>query len=310
MSRTSGVHHVAIGVKNLEPMKSFYRDILGFTEIFAEFDESEQEIMRDVARASRVVFGGVILCQRAGGILLELIRMTAPAPRPIRKDFRYGDIGVAKITVAVSDVKVLYDELKGKVNFCSGPKVTAIRGWGDYPFVYCRDPEGNLVELVSMTNVEAKGRFGGVRSIGISVTDLERSISFYQKHLGFDVVMMGSHEGFSGLVDEVSGGKDTRFRSCLLAANNKGDGMIELFEVSKPRGRSIPFSTNWGDFGYLQVCFNCNDINGMASYGEEAGIEFLCSPKRMDGGIPGHPGEFVYAKDPDGIPIEFLFLPK
>jgi catechol 2,3-dioxygenase-like lactoylglutathione lyase family enzyme len=152
--------------------------------------------------------------------------------------------------------------------------------------------------------VEIKGGFGGVRSFGISVTNLERSISFYQKYLGFDVVMMSRHENFSGLVDEVSGDKDTRVRSCLLAANNKGDCMIELFEVSKPRGRSIPFSANWGDFGYLQVCFNCDDIGGMASYGEKVGMEFLCSPKIKDG------GEFVYAKDLDGIPIEFLFLPK
>jgi catechol 2,3-dioxygenase-like lactoylglutathione lyase family enzyme len=310
MSSTSGVHHVAIGVKNLDTMKSFYRDILGFTEVFAEFGESEQEIMREVVRASRVVFSGVILCQRAGGILLELIRMTDPVPRPIRKDFRYGDIGVTKITVAVSDVKALYEELKGKVSFCSEPKFAVIRGWGDYPFVYCRDPEGNLVEFVSIINVEVKGGFGGARSIGISVTNLERSISFYQKHLGFDVVMMSRHKNFSGLVDEVSGDKDTQVRSCLLAANNTGDCMIELFEVSKPRGRSIPFSANWGDFGYLQVCFNCDDIRGMGSYGEKVGMEFLCSPKRMDGGIPEHPGEFFYGKDPDGIPIEFLFLPK
>ena len=26
--------------------------------------------------------------------------------------------------------------------------------------------------------------------------------------------------------------------------------------------------------------------------------------------IPDHPGEFVYARDPDGIPVEFLFLPE
>lgn len=76
-------------------------------------------------------------------------------------------------------------------------------------FVYCRDPEGNLVEFVSITNVEVKGGFGGARSVGISVTDLERSIFFYQKHLGFDVMMISSHENFSGLVDEVSGDKDT-----------------------------------------------------------------------------------------------------
>ena len=82
MSKISGVHHVAIGVENLEGMKSFYRDVLGFTETFAEFGESEQEIMREVTRSSRVVFFGAILCQRAGGILLELIHMSEPLAGP------------------------------------------------------------------------------------------------------------------------------------------------------------------------------------------------------------------------------------
>jgi len=39
-------------------------------------------------------------------------------------------------------------------------------------------------------------------------------------------------------------------------------------------------------------------------------MDLLCSPKVMDGG-PDHPdpGVFVYARDPDGIPIEFVFIP-
>jgi catechol 2,3-dioxygenase-like lactoylglutathione lyase family enzyme len=307
MGKTSGVHHVAMGVKNLEPMKSFYRNIMGFTEIFAEFDESEQEIMREVTRSSRTVFSGVILQQKAGGILLELIHMSEPIPRPIRKDFRYGDIGVAKITLAVYDVQSVFEELKGKVNFCSQPKVIIVPGWSDYSFVYCRDPEGNLVEIVS-ANAAGKGGFAGARAVGISVTDLERSVSFYQNHLGFNIVVMNIHESFSGLVDEVSKATGTCVRSCLLSANAKGDAMIELFEVLKPRGRSIPFAVNWGDFGYLQVGFSCDNIHEVASEIEAAGMNLLCRPKVMDGGIPDHPGEFVYARDPDGIPIEFLFL--
>ncbi len=308
MGKISGVHHVAIGAKNLEAMKSFYCDVLGFTEVFAEFDESEQEIMREVTRSSRAVFSGTILCQKAGGILLELIHLSEPVPRPIRKDFRYGDIGVAKITVAVSDVREVYEELKDKANFCSLPKVAAIPGWTDYPFVYCRDPEGNLVELVS-ASARTEGIFGGACSIGISVTDLERSVSFYRNLLGFHVAIIDIHEGFSGLVDEVSAGAHSRVRSCLLSANGKRDAMIELFEVLKPRGRSIPFSAIWGDFGYLQVAFNCDDIRAVVHDLERAGMDLLCSPKVMDGGIPEHPGEFVYVRDPDGIPIEFLFLP-
>jgi catechol 2,3-dioxygenase-like lactoylglutathione lyase family enzyme len=308
VSRISGVHHVAIGVENLDGMKSFYRDVLGFTETFAEFEESEQEIMREVTRSSRAVFSGAILCQRAGGILLELIHMSEPPSRPIRDDFRYGDIGVAKITVAVSDVGVAYEGLKDRVDFCSRPRVAVIPGWGDYPFAYCRDPEGNLVELVSARNAE-EGIFQGICSIGISVTHMERSVFFYRDILGLEKVIE-SHEAFSGIVDEISGGRASRVRSCLSSAKGGSQMTIELFEVSEPRGRSIPFATHWGDFGYLQVAFSCDDIHGMVSYVKAAGVGLLCGPKVMDGGIPDHPGEFVYAKDPDGIPVEFLFLPE
>jgi catechol 2,3-dioxygenase-like lactoylglutathione lyase family enzyme len=304
MSSISGVHHVAIGVKNLETMKSFYRNILGFTEVFAEFEESEQEVMREVVRAFRVILGGVMLRHREGGILLELIRVIEPVPRPIRKDFRYGDIGMAKITVAVSHLVDVYERLKNKVDFFSEPKVAVISGWGEYPFVYCKDPEGNLVELISMAKTGKKSSFKGLCSIGISVTDLERTISFYREHLGFDTVVIKQHDAFSGLVDDLTDCKGTKIRSCLMSADSHMEGMVELFEVSNPRGRSIPFSTIWGDFGYLQIAFSCNNIQGMVSRSESAGMEFLCSPKTKD------EGEFVYAKDPDGIPIEFLFLPK
>jgi catechol 2,3-dioxygenase-like lactoylglutathione lyase family enzyme len=310
MGMISGVHHVALGVRDLEGMKAFYRGVLGFSEVFAEFDDSEQEIMREVARSSRVVFGGAILQQKAGGILLELIRMREPAPRPVHKSRTYGDIGVAKVTVAVSDLDLIRRKLKGKVAFCSGPKRTAIPEWGEYRFVYCRDPEGNLIELAEFADGEIEDDFGGARSIGVSVTDLDRSVSFYRTLLGLNTTVIKRHTAFSGLVDEMAGATGAEVRSCLLSATGKGDGAVEIFEVIKPRGRSIPFATLWGDFGYLQVAFNCSDIPGMVSRGNEGGMEFLCSPKVMEGGIPDHPGEFVYGKDPDGVPIEFLFLPE
>ena len=308
MSEMSGVHHMAMGVEGLETMKTFYRDLMGFTEVYADFGESEQEIMREVTRSSRTVFSGTILRQKAGGILLELIHMVEPSPRPIRRDVRYGDIGVAKITVAASSVRSVYEELKDRVQFCSTPKTTLAPNLGDYEFVYCRDPEGNLVEIVS-TSLWSGGEFGGALAAGIAVSDLERSVRFYRNHLGFSVVMVETHEAFSGLVDEVSGTAGTRVRSCLLSAVVRGEAMVELFETLTPRGRSIPFSTRWGDYGYLQVAFNCDDIPGIAWDLEKAGMDLLCGPKVMEGSILGHPGEFLYARDPDGIPIECLSLP-
>jgi len=296
-----------MGVRNLATMKAFYQDTLAFSEVFGEFEEVEHEPMHQVFRVSPIIFAGIMFNQKAGGVIVELIQMANPAPRPIRKDFKYGDIGVAKIAIAVRDIEQFYSESKDKITFCSKPKSTNIAGWGDYNFVYCRDPEGNLIEFISSPKIEVRNRFGGARWIGASVTDLERSKEFYQKYLGFDMVVINPHESFSGLLDEISGGSQTQVRSCVIA-NSRGGEMLELFEVLKPRGRSIPLSTYWGDFGYLEVCLYCDDIHEMAEYCEKEGMEFLSGPELVDSGIPGQDAWFMYTKDPDGIPVEWISL--
>ncbi|UCF56028.1 MAG: VOC family protein [Deltaproteobacteria bacterium] len=290
-----------MGVNNYQAMKAFYQETLEFTNTWEEFPEVWNP-MSEVFRTSYHKFGGIMLDQKPGGIVVELIHMSVPHPRPIRKENRYGDIGVNKLTIAVSDVELFYKEMKDKISFCLAPKSTTIPEWGDYNFLYGKDPEGNLIEFVSGEKLQVKERFGGARWLGIGVTDLERSIPFYEKYVGFVSVVVSPHEVFSGLVDEISGSKAAEVRSCLLA-NPKGGGMVELYELLKPRGRSIPFNTHWGDFGYLEVAVMCDDIHEMARYCEEEGVEFLHRPCFA---FEAEDAElwFLYIKDPDGIPVE------
>jgi len=106
------------------------------------------------------------------------------------------------------------------------------------------------------------------------------------------------------MVDEVTGFKGAQVRSCLLGSSN-GGGMIELYEVLKPRGRSIPLNAHWGDFGYLEVCMVCNEMHELAAWCRKEGIVFLHSPaivmeeKEAD-------WWFQYVYDPDGIPVETI----
>ena len=303
MSRVSGVDHAGIGVRDWAAMKSFYMGILGFNRVMGEMPEDDHEPIHPLLRTSPTIHSAIHLCHERGGISVALFHATTPNPRPIRRDFRYGDIGLAKITMAVSDVDHLYRDLQKSVNFCSEPRTVIIPGWEEHRFVYCKDPEGNLIEFVSGSLARARNGFGGVHWLGVGVTDLERSRSFYQRHLEFDRIVVGNHYAFSGLVDEVSGGMDTEVRSCLLA-NSHGKGMIELFEVVNPRGRSIPFGVQWGDFGYLQVCLSGVDIRNMTAYCEAEGFEILAPAQAI--GDPEHGGAFMYLRDPDGIPVEYV----
>jgi catechol 2,3-dioxygenase-like lactoylglutathione lyase family enzyme len=300
MHEIAGVHHIAIGVNNLKSMKSFYKDILEFKGGQQEPPAGAQAIMSEITRGVIPVFAVSLLAQEAGGIIIEFVNMNTPKPRAIRPDFRYGDIGANKVTIAVSDVQKVYGELKNKVKFCSSPKSAKIPGWGVYNFVYSKDPEGNLIEFASGRKLPVKNKFGGVVSIGISVTNLKRSLAFYQKNTGFDTLFIKPHESYSGLVDEVSGWKATKVRSCVLSSK-KGIGMVELFEVLEPRGRSIPAYTLWGDFGYHQTTLMCKNVPEITNRFEKEGLEFVIKLQHM-----GDEAAFIYVRDPDGITLEYL----
>lgn len=300
--RVVGVDHAGIGVRDWEAMKDFYVRTMGFNMVLGEMPEQDHEAIHALLRSSPAIHRAIHLNHAAGGISAALFHGSTPTPRPIRKDFRYGDIGVNKMTMAVSDVDRVHKDLGDKIVFCSRPKSVTIPGSQEHRFVYAKDPEGNLLEFISGPLAPTDDGFGGVRWLGIGVTDLDRSKTFYRRHFGFDRIVVDEHRAFSGLVDEVSGGTDAQVRSCLLAAG-EDNRMIELLEVEKPRGRSIPFGVQWGDFGYLQCCLAGVDVDDMVAYCGTEGIELLAPPQTI--GDPDHGGAFMYLRDPDGIPVEY-----
>jgi catechol 2,3-dioxygenase-like lactoylglutathione lyase family enzyme len=294
-----GVDHVGLSVRDMEAMKTFYRNVLGFNGVFAEMPEDDHQAMHEFLRNGRTVHSAITLTRETGSLSVALFHTTYPVPRPIRKDFRYGDIGVSKITFGVPDVRDFWEKHAEAARLCSFPKTASVGDQRDYQFVYGRDPEGNLIEFTSEDNTL------GFLSIGIAVTDLERSLLFYRNILGFDKTVIAPHESFSGLVDEVSGESGTQVRSSLIA-NSKGKGMLEIFEVMKPRGRSIPFDAQWGDFGYLQVCLYGTDNKALSAQIETEHLDITLPLQLVDD--PEYPASFMYLRDPDGIPVEIVFF--
>lgn len=305
MYKGKGLQHLGMGVGSKPRMVEFYRKTLEFTEVFEEF-ENVWNAMPEAFRYNPHSFGGGIWDQKASGIMVELIWMYAPVSRPIRAKKRYGDLSVNKITIAVPDAEKFYRGYKGKINFCDTPKTTDLPGLGAYSFVYGADPEGNLIEFASWSGSGAKDGFGGCTSVGVSVTDLERSLAFYQKYLGFKKIVAEPHEAFSGLVDKVAESKGSQVRSCLLA-NPKGGGMVELFELMKPRGRALGLNTYWGDYGYLEICLDngTESLRELESYYMDQGLEFVHHAFMAEVLEAGEIW-FMYVKDPDGVPLEFI----
>jgi len=298
---------MAVGVANQPQMMEFYQNLLQCSEMWADFTANVWLAIPEMFRFVDHAYGGVVMDQKVPGIMVELIWLAVPKPKPIRKGGSfYGDLGIFKTQFAVGDVEKFCQDFKGKINILSKPKNADIPGLGDYSFVLAKDPEGNLLEFGSWAGSGFKEGFGGSHWMSISVTDLERSMAWYQKYAGFDTIVAEPHELFTGMVDEASGASGTEVRSVLLA-NSKGKGKLELIEQTKPRGRSMPFNTYWGDFGYLEIClyYGHEDLRDLARWYEDDGLDLLQSP--LSFGVAGdYEIWFMYVRDPDGNPVELM----
>ena len=277
MDTILGIDHVGLGVRDMKRMTSFYADVFGL-EIIASMPEGDHPAIRGLLRSPTAVHSSCLLASRAGGLTLALFQQVDPPPRPIRADHRYGDIGVAKLRFFVADL---------------------------HGFSYVSDPEGNLIELSNApeppTGAGPRARLR--RSRGHRSRSFPRLLP-RRPRSGHDAP--GAHERFSGLLDEMTGHPGATARSCMLGSS-KGTGVLELVEVTKPRGRSIPFGTQWGDFGYLQLCLYGTDGERLAAQVESERLDVILPLQTIDD--PDFPAQFMYLRDPDGIPVEVLVYP-
>lgn len=153
--RAGGIRHIGLGVKDMEAMRRFYSDVLGYTEVDHEFkgrlpeldevtggEEMEMVMLRRPGRAE-----GSIPMLDSGR--LTLVRTTSYKGRPIFADRRWGDIGMVELAFDVYDLAGTLNGLIGKGARPYMPPTVMDMGTGSVGSVcYVLDPEGNCIELV------------------------------------------------------------------------------------------------------------------------------------------------------------------
>ena len=129
----------------------------------------------------------------------------------------------------------------------------------------------------------------GVNHVGISVTNLERSIRFYCDVLG------------AVIIREPYGGERAAF-SGRMAILVLGSQVLDLFEHSGNNGeRFDPARTGLDHIGL--IANSSDELQGWASWLDDCNVRR--SPLREVENNMGALFDFV---DPDGIQLEFLFI--
>lgn len=138
----------------------------------------------------------------------------------------------------------------------------------------------------------------GLHHHGFTVSDLDRSVRFYQDAFGAEVefiVDFGGEEP-SKLV-RVPGAK------MRVASLQFGRGSLELFQYLSPPGR--PYDRSANDIGTSHLCLEVEDIDAAYGWLQSIGVDCRYSPRHVYEG-PRAGLSFFYVHDPDGLPVELL----
>jgi catechol 2,3-dioxygenase-like lactoylglutathione lyase family enzyme len=140
----------------------------------------------------------------------------------------------------------------------------------------------------------------GVNHIGFTVADLERSVAFYTRFLGF------RHQGDIATVNgpwisQVTSFPRTDLRIAFLT---QGDTTLELIQYVSPRGET-EVKTTTADVGSAHVAVEVVDIESVTAELREVGIRFVSGPTLVtSGGWQGR--KLAYLLDPDGVVAELI----
>ena len=136
-----GIHHIAIGVSDIEQGLRFYRDVLGFAEVQRSAFDSET-ISPLVESAIGIAKPSMQMAMlQAGNAYIELWQYTQPQPRD--RTANPPDLGYPHFALEVRDIDAECARLlDAGMSFVGDPV-----DFGDSSAIYGRDPFGNVIEL-------------------------------------------------------------------------------------------------------------------------------------------------------------------
>jgi catechol 2,3-dioxygenase-like lactoylglutathione lyase family enzyme len=131
--------------------------------------------------------------------------------------------------------------------------------------------------------------------VGLSVSNLDRSLAFYGEVLGFTVVRIIDCPP-EGKLGEVTGIPGACARLAHLAL---GDAIVELLEYQHPHGQAIPPEYTMADAGFSHICLASDDITTDYLRLKACGVRFYTEPIEYRPGV-----HMAYFYGPDGETCE------
>lgn len=144
----------------------------------------------------------------------------------------------------------------------------------------------------------------GIIHVGLTVTDLDRSVAFYRDALGLDY--LGEMEMKGPETERLFQKKGCKARVAYLNGSQELAAppveLIQFVGQEPERQAGDLFRTS-----ISELCFATEDIDREYRRLKELGVEFVSEPQTFDSARYGFgKSRAVYLRDPDGIILELL----
>jgi catechol 2,3-dioxygenase-like lactoylglutathione lyase family enzyme len=138
---------------------------------------------------------------------------------------------------------------------------------------------------------------------GITVSDIERSLSFWRDVLGFELSHRAHQKG--ELAEEITGVPGAEILIAVLKAPGH---KIELLEYRAPADRRQQNDRRPCDLGAAHIAFTVENLDEILDRIAAFGWKAPGKPQTLAVG-PNAGKRVIYVHDPDGTTIEFMQIP-
>jgi catechol 2,3-dioxygenase-like lactoylglutathione lyase family enzyme len=140
----------------------------------------------------------------------------------------------------------------------------------------------------------------GADHTGITVSDLERALSFWRDVLGFELSHRAHQSGT--MASEITGVPGAELSLAVVKAPGH---KIELLQYHAPADRKLRSEFRPCDLGAAHIALTVDDIDAVVEKIAASGWKAAGKPQTLTMG-PNAGKRVLYVRDPDGSTIEFM----
>ena len=291
---------VSITVADLAGTAAFYRDRLGLEvgPVQTLEDPTSNRLLglqqNTTTRAIDIAIGQQVL---------TLVAFDPPG-RPYPSERASSDQWFQHCAFVCGDIAKIWEKLEGvsPEQITKGAPVKLPPNTGSVTAFKFRDPEGHPLELISFPpgvgdprwQDEASSGISGYDHTAISVMDVNRSVAFYTKLLGFKLGASSLNKGIAQ--DRLDGLKDCEVDVVALKPASEATPHLELLHYRMPPGQTSTSEILANDVASARQIYRVDGLDTLVGRLEMESVAFV-SPGvvALRGG-----GKAAAIRDPDG----------